>query len=139
MHTKGFDMASARNFYSRLFLVASLDTLSMFSFDALQAQEKAPLPDYVIEEFGEPPAVPDGPLSKELQSAVTVAFIDTVAQSNWQEDQTKALGEIVASKDPRIVWLIADLMRFAPSRQLNAELADAASELLGIKSPTNDH
>ena len=131
-------MASASNFQYRIFFIASLVTLSLFWCDALRAQEKVSLPDYVIKEFGKPPAVPEGPLSKELQSAVTVAFIDSMAQSSWQEDQTTALGELVGSKDPRIVWLIADLMRFVSGRQLNAELANAASQLLGIRTPNEN-
>jgi len=131
-------MASASNFQYRIFFIASLVTLSLFWCDALRAQEKVSLPDYVIKEFGKPPAVPEGPLSKELQSAVTVAFIDSMAQSSWQEDQTTALGELVGSKDPRVVWLIADLMRFVSGRQLNAELANAASQLLGIRTPNEN-
>jgi len=132
-------MASASRFQSRIFLIASFVTLSLFWSDDLRAQGKAPLPDYVIEEFGKPPAVPEGSLSKALQSAITVAFIDSMAQSSWQVAQTTALREIVESKDPRIVWLIADLMRFVPGRQLNAELANAAYKLLGIESPNGNH
>ena len=57
----------------------------------LRAQEKAPLPDYVIAQFGEPPAVPSGPLSAELQSAVQAAFIDSMTESSWAGDQITAL------------------------------------------------
>jgi hypothetical protein len=132
-------MALASNFQSRIFLIASLVTLSLFWVDVLWAKEKAPLPDYVIKEFGNPPPVPEGPLSKELQSAVTAVFIDSTTQSTWQEAQKIALDEIVKSKDPRIVWLIADLMRFIPVQQLNTELANAATKLLGIKTPLGNH
>ena len=132
-------MLSASSIQSRIFLIASLVTFSVFWFDAVRAQERAQLPDYVIKEFGKPPAIPEGPLTRALQSAVTVAFIDSMAQSSWQEDQTAALGEIVEAKDPRIAWLVADLMRFASNPQLNAELADAAAKLLGIKSPNENH
>jgi hypothetical protein len=132
-------LASASNFKSRVFLIASLVTLALFWFNALRAQDKSPLPDYVIAEFGKPPAVPQGPLSEELRSGVTVVFNDSMAQSSWQEDQTTALGEIAASKDPRIVWLIADLMRFVAEPGLNAALGDAASTLLGIQSPNENH
>ena len=94
----------------------------------LQAAE--PLPEYVIEAFGEPPAVPDGVLSEGLKSALTVAFVDSVAKSSWGRDQTAALVDVVASEDPRVVWIIADLLRFANGPQLNASLVDAASQLL---------
>ena len=125
-------MASAVSSQSRIVLIASLvATLFLFWFDDLQAQDIRSLPDYVIEQFGDPPTVPDGPLSGEVQSAVQVAFVDSMRQSTWGRDQTTALEEIVESKDPRIVWMISDLMRFVAQPQLNALLTSAASRLLG--------
>jgi hypothetical protein len=112
---------------SRLFVLAM--TAVVFLAGALHAQSS--LPDYVIEEYGTPPAVPDGPLSEDLQNAVRTAFVVSMEQSTWTRDQTLALGEIGASKDPRLVWLIADLMRFASGNSLNQELTAAASQLLG--------
>ena len=94
---------------------------------ALTAQS---LPDYIVEKFGTPPAVPEGPLSPAMQFAVRVAFIDSVTLSTWDENQSLALAEIAKSKDPRLVWLISDLMRFVPSRRLNQALTEAASDLL---------
>ncbi|MEM7226554.1 MAG: DUF3179 domain-containing (seleno)protein [Pseudomonadota bacterium] len=132
-------MASAMNSLSRALFVASLLTLSLFRVDALWAQEAAPLPDYVIEQFGAPPAIPEGPLSEELQSAVQVALIDSIVQNGWGSDQTSALDEIAASKDPRIVWVISDLMRFVAGRELNARLAHAAFKLLGISPQDGIH
>ncbi len=132
-------MASAISSKSHILLFASLVTLSLVCVSALRAQETAPLPDHVIEKFGKPPAVPEGPLSKELQSAVEAVFIDSVTQSSWEEDQMIALDKIAESKDPRIVWLISDLMRFIPRGELNAILAGAASKLLNIESPNVNH
>ena len=99
--------------------------------DLAHAQATGSLPDYVIEEFGQPPAVPDGPLSNAMQFALRVAFVDSVTLSTWDENQRQALAEIAKSKDPRLVWLISDLMRFVPSQRLNEELTNAASDLLG--------
>ncbi|MDA0787728.1 MAG: DUF3179 domain-containing (seleno)protein [Proteobacteria bacterium] len=127
------------NLKSHIIIAASLFALTLSPFGAASAQDKAPLPDYVIEEFGSPPAVPDGPLSEALQSAVTVAFVDSMERTTWQEPQIDALEEIVAANDPRVAWLIADLMRFAPSRQLNSDLSDAAAQLLGIEPPRDNH
>lgn len=95
------------------------------------AQAADPLPDYVIEEFGQPPAVPTGDLSPAMQFAVRVAFVDSVSLSTWDENQNLALNEIAKSKDPRLVWLISDLMRFVGSRGIQLRLSVAASELLG--------
>ncbi|NRB20219.1 MAG: DUF3179 domain-containing protein [Rhodobacteraceae bacterium] len=122
-------MASAIGSQSRIILVASLVTLSLFWFDTLRAEE--PLPDYVIEQYGKPPSVPEGLLSDALQSAVQVAFVDSMVQSSWGRDQTLALTKISESKDPRIAWIISDLMRFTSGRKMNERLASAASDLLG--------
>lgn len=131
-------MASAIGTRSHVSLIASLITLSLSWVGTLWAQEAAPLPDYVIKEFGKPPAVPTGPLSTELQSAVNVAFINRMAKPIWSKDQTKALGEIAESKDPRLVWIISDLMRFTSGGQLNVLLAQSASKLLGKKLPNEN-
>ena len=131
-------MTSAINSQFRLFL-ASLLTLSLFWSNAMQAKEASPLPEYVIEQFGHPPAVPEGPLSESLKSAVKVAFVDSMANSTWLDEQTVALNEISSSKDPRLVWIISDLMRFASGSQLNAALAGAGAQLLGIEQKGQNH
>ncbi len=124
-------MARVVSAQSRMVLAGLLATLSLVWSDRLRAEDAAALPDYVIEQFGTPPAVPEGPLSEDLKAAVKVAFVDSVAQSGWGPDQTAALTEVSESKDPRLTWLISDLMRFAGGVELNALLASAASDLLG--------
>ena len=95
------------------------------------AQAREALPDYVIQEFGTPPAIPEGPMSEALQQAVKVAFIDSAVYGGWGEEQNAAIGEIVKAGDPRVVWLISDMMRFVSGATLNAVLSNAASSLLG--------
>ncbi|MGP1253201.1 MAG: DUF3179 domain-containing (seleno)protein [Kiloniellales bacterium] len=124
-------MTSAMSSHSRSFLVGLLVALSLIWPDALRAQGAIPLSDHVIERFGAPPPIPEGPLSEELQAAVQVAFVDSVTQSGWGNDQTLALAEISESEDPRLAWLISDLMRFAGGHELNAMLTAAAADLLG--------
>jgi len=99
----------------------------------------APLPDYVVERFGQPPAVPKGPLGEELKAAVKVAFIDSVSSSGWGRDQEIALKTIAESGDPRIGWILGDLMRFVNEAELHKVLADAAAELLGLKLDKQNH
>ncbi|WP_421724366.1 DUF3179 domain-containing (seleno)protein [Bauldia sp.] len=123
-------MTSALRSRSRVLLFAPLVALALLWSDAVRA-ETAALPDYVIEQFGTPPDIPDGPLSEAVEAAVEVAFIDSMAQSNWGPDQTAALGTIAGSNDPRLVWLISDLMRFVSDRGLQVALTDAAGTLLG--------
>ena len=132
-------MATAISSQPRIFLMVSMATLFLFWSDALQAKEAAPLPDYVIEQFGKPPTVPEGPLSEDLKSAVQVAFIESMERSAWGSDQSVALDEISRSKDPRIAWIVSDLMRFAPDQNLNTELANVAAKLLSITLQGQNH
>jgi hypothetical protein len=106
--------------------------LSVHQF-ALADTAAKPLPDYVIERYGQPPQVPTGPLSNELQSAVQMAFVESMQMSTWGRDQTLALDTIATSSDPRLAWLISDLMRFVNGTSLNDSLADAVTQLTGIE------
>lgn len=135
---KGPPMASTMSTHFRFLLAAILLIFSLIWFSKAQAEDVTPLPDYVIKQYGTPPAIPKGPLPDAMQFAVRVAFIDSMVQSSWGKDQSLALTEIAESKDPRIVWIISDLMRFASSRELNAELASAASKLLGKNLPNQN-
>ena len=132
-------MASAISSPFRIFFIATSATISLHWSDALRAEEAGALPSYVVEQFGEPPAVPEGPLSEEVQSAVQVAFVESMERSAWGSDQAAALIEISKARDPRLAWMISDLMRFAPGQQLNADLADAGSMLLGIEPAVENH
>lgn len=120
------------------FLMASLVMLSLILPSALHAQEVKPLSDYVIEQFGQPPAIPAGPLSEELQAAVRVVFIDSIAKSTWAGDQITALEEIAKSKDPRLAWIISDMMRFTWRQSFDDSLANAAAKLLQIELKTHE-
>ncbi len=115
----------------RLFVGMSLILLSLLWFEAQRIHAAPVVPDYIIKQYGMPPAIPEGPMSEALKSAVQVAFVDSMIKAAWGEEQTLALVEIAKSRDPRIAWIISDLMRFAPGAELNAILATAASDLLG--------
>ncbi|MEM8848597.1 MAG: DUF3179 domain-containing protein [Pseudomonadota bacterium] len=131
-------MAPALISRSRNLLTAALASLSLVWPHALSAQATAPLPAYVIAAFGEPPAIPGGPLSDTLRNAVQTAFVNSMTQASWGRDQEIALTEIAASGDPRLVWLISDLMRFSSSRQLTDTLNEAASTLLQKDLPNQN-
>jgi len=120
------------------YLHAIFALLFLLGGGAAQAQTQ-PLPSYVVAEFGTPPAIPNGALSATLQTSVRVAFVNSISEGAWGRDQTIALNEIAESGDPRLVWLISDLMRFVPDRRLNAELSRAASVLLGTTFGTGNN
>ncbi|WP_424970701.1 DUF3179 domain-containing (seleno)protein [Dinoroseobacter sp. S76] len=119
----------------RSWTVAGMAALSLLWPGALAAQQAEPLPDYVLEAFGAPPEIPEGPLSEDLKRAVKMAFVDSVTEATWGRDQNTALAEIVDAGDPRLVWLISDLMRFASGPQLSVALTEASSVLLGKRLP----
>ncbi|MEL7281278.1 MAG: DUF3179 domain-containing (seleno)protein [Pseudomonadota bacterium] len=104
----------------------------------ITAQEARALPAHVIAEYGVPPAVPNGALTADLERAVKLAFVDAISQSTWGRDQEIALMEVGTSGDPRLAWMISDLMRFISSRGINVQLADAASELMGREIPIDN-
>ncbi len=110
---------------------AMLITMSFLLACNVQAQDREPLPDFILAEYGTPPTIPTGLMSDELQAAVQTAFVESMTQSVWGEEQTLALAEIAASNDPRVAWIVTDMMRFISSYQLLDELAGVGSELLG--------
>ncbi|MEM9044193.1 MAG: DUF3179 domain-containing (seleno)protein [Pseudomonadota bacterium] len=130
-------MVSARKSLVLYIFVTALVAFSIAVFGKSEAEEATALPSYVIEEYGKPPTIPTGPLSEELAAAVKVAFIDSMEQGSWGPDQSEALTVISESKDPRLAWIMSDLMRFVSSRDLNLSLATASSDLFGkqIRGP----
>ena len=95
---------------SRLISAALIASLSLAP--VMSVAQTAPLPDYVTDKFGTPPAIPTGPLSETLQRAVNTLFIDGIGASAWGRDKQTALYEITQSGDPRLAWIITDRMRF---------------------------
>ena len=122
----------------RALLFAVLATASAMGSNAARADQATSLPDHVIATFGEPPQIPTGPWSEGLRTAVRTAFVDSVANAAWGPDQEQSLSVIADSADPRIAWIISDMMRFAPGVGLNMSLSAAASKLLGIAPPTQN-
>lgn len=116
--------------FPRAFALAFALLFGLFSAGMGQAERAQDLPSYVTDEFGFPPNIPTGPLPTEVREAAQVAFSDSIQRSSWGEIERHALDIIVQSKDPRLVWLISDMLRFAASERLNQSLTNAASDLL---------
>ena len=106
---------------------------SKSSVSAATSLARAALPRGSVRDFGPAPAVPDGPLSTEVQTAVEKVFIDGIT-IGWGAEQDKALETINESKDPRLAWIVADLLRFAPGRELSKELDMMLKQLLNFNS-----
>ena len=123
---------------ARMIVAIVVAVFALSGFGALQAFAETNLPAYVIEQFGTPPKIPTGDLSDDLKSAVKTAFVDSVTNSEWGRDQEIALKDVSESGDPRLVWIISDLLRFTSGRQLDASLNGAAAKLLGKELPTQN-
>jgi len=57
----------------------------------------------------------------------------------WRRDQNDALVVISESGDPRLGWLVSDLMRFTGQDSLAELLAVSARQLLDIEYETSRH
>ncbi|MEL6959748.1 MAG: hypothetical protein AAGL89_12435, partial [Pseudomonadota bacterium] len=117
----------------RLRSLLDVSLLSLALISPAAAQDAVSVPDYVLEEFGAPPAIPTGDLSPELADAVHIVFVDSVEQSLWGAPQQEALQIVAASGDPRLAWIISDMMRFTWRASFDDALAEAAAGLLGIE------
>jgi len=113
-------------------------TCALLWSDGAGAQTKDLLPDYVIRAYGQPLIIPDGPYAETLRSAMQTAFVESMENGSWSGPQATALAEIVASDDPRLAWLISDMMRFVSSPDLSAVLETAAADLLDITPPAQN-
>ena len=133
-------------FIKRTFLSFALLTLhSLFWVDHSIAQPsskgvstatalaRAALPRGSARDFGPAPAVPKGELSKEVQAAVEKLFIEGVA-TGWGVEQDQALEVIQNSKDPRLAWIVTDLLRFSQGFIVNQELSSTLMQLLNFNS-----
>jgi len=119
------------------FSLLLISLLIAFSSPSHAQSSERKLPNYVIERYGTPPDIPTGELSVELQDAVRSVFVHALEDSGWGRDQSIALEQIKESGDPRLVWLVSDLMRFAGPDGLSELLADTAQNLLNIEYSNN--
>ncbi|MEM6974198.1 MAG: DUF3179 domain-containing (seleno)protein [Pseudomonadota bacterium] len=117
-------------------LIAAMALATTISTPTPTAAESRVLPEHVLERFGQPPATPDGPLSAEMRDAIQTVFIEGLSKSLWNEDRAAALERIAASGDPRVVWLISDMMRFTWQPSFDNALVDAGERLLKIEIRT---
>ncbi len=83
--------------------------------------------------FGAAPKVPTGPLSNEVKQAIDIAFGESLRSGTWGPEQREALRIFAESSDPRLAWILSDVLRIAGAFRLIAELSDTASSLLGVE------
>ena len=125
------------------FTLLALHSLLWFEYSFAQSSSngasaatvlaRAALPRGSVRDFGPAPAVPDGVLSPKVQAAVDNVFIKAMT-IGWGDEQDQALEVINNSKDPRLAWIVADLLRFSQGHSAYNELGLTLKQLLNFKS-----
>jgi len=83
--------------------------------------------------FPPAPLAPDGPLDPAVVDALDT-YVTTLIAGTLEES---TLDTIAASKDPRLGWVIADLLRFLQGSRLQDSLLDAFAALTGVGPATD--
>ena len=89
------------------------------------------LPVGQVQDFGPAPDVPTGELSQEIIDNLNTVFGDNIAEFRFEAEQVQALEELGNSGDPRVAWLMSDLLRIAQSQDLRRQLLDAGTAVTG--------
>lgn len=101
-----------------------------FSEDsAATAVARAALPRGQQIDFGKPPAVSSQPLSLKTQKALRT-MIGSRVNAIWTDRRFKALEIIGDTRDVRLAWVLADVMRFTANREAQDALRRTVSRLL---------
>ena len=111
--------------------------LSFLLLTPVQIARAQGLPEYVIAQFGTPPSVPNGPLAPAVENAVRTVFVDSLLESRWGDYEQAALDLIAESGDPRVGWIIADMMRFTWQQRFDDDLAATGATLLQFDYDTH--
>lgn len=136
------------NYIHLLFLVVSSYLLTINNASAQSSEAQADtlqadtlsesLAQHVIEQFGNPPTIPTGPMPPETKQALNFVFVEGMQGKTWGIDQIEGLKTITDSNDPRLAWLITDLMRVVGPSGLMPTLTAATDQLLKYSVDRNN-
>lgn len=76
--------------------------------------------------FPPAPEVPDGPISAATRTAIEELFDSPL---NYAPEEAEALAD---TGDPRVLWLVSDLMRFVSTPEEDQTLREVAERLSGL-------
>ncbi|MFT5896653.1 MAG: hypothetical protein ACI8VW_003536 [bacterium] len=119
-------------------LLVCVFTLPIFNI-AHAANSTSTLSNFVIKTYGSPPPLVEGELSENIEKALDTVFGENLLTHKWGLEQTKAIETLGDSNDPRIAWLISDMMRIAGSKQMLSLLGRSISALLAIEFKNGDY
>lgn len=103
----------------------------------LWAQPATSLPRHVTAEFGVPPAIPDGPLEEVVTMALDQILSIAVSQSEWDPQNSAPFDVIGQTHDPRLIWIITDMQRFAWRPAFHAALTRTVATILNTSTDTS--
>ncbi|MEM9851991.1 MAG: DUF3179 domain-containing (seleno)protein [Pseudomonadota bacterium] len=86
-----------------------------------------------LSEFGTPPTMPDGPLAPAVAPALNALVASSLSQAHWDPGDVAMFDAIAASGDPRLGWVLVDMLRFTWRPQFRAALAATGAQLLNLK------
>ena len=98
-----------------------------------RADSHSALPAYAIEQFGYPPPIPNGPLPQDRFAAVERLLAHSLNPSDDAGVEAAILRDTLATADPRVAWLIVDIMRFTWRQDYYVALAEVARALLATE------
>ena len=96
-------------------------------------EARAKLPRGKPRDFGPAPALMTGALAEEVADAVDTAFGSNLEDGAWRQEHIDALRTIAKTHDPRLAWLLADLMRISADPGLSNLLGTVANDLLQVQ------
>lgn len=106
-----------------------------------EADLAAALPTGEILVFADPPEVPEGDLSPEVQDAIETLIGSGRLPDFFTEEQNAAVETLGASGDIRLGWVMLDLFQFATFFQESGRISlisDAMEELTGFNAASRE-
>ncbi len=99
--------------------------------------DPADLPRGEVRDFGPAPAYPDGEYAPETAAAIDTIFGTGNMPAIFTDEQNAAIGTLGASEDPRVAWILMDMLRFAQGATRAQNVAEAANEVTGLDVSVN--
>ena len=121
-------MDRTRQFFRNFHWIIAL-FLTLFMTFGWRAEAQT-LPEYVIAEFGTPPAAVTGRPNNAVRAALKTLVSQSIDQAGWTQNETAAFETVAASKDTRLVWLLTDMMRFTWRPEFRALLVSTATDII---------
>ncbi len=88
--------------------------------------------DRSIERFGAAPETPEGDLAPEVKAAADALFARVEGEDVFTDEDAANLEIISVSGDPRMAWLLSDMLRLTRTAALIEDISIGAEKLIGI-------